>query len=593
MLNQYKHDAATMVPMKNGKQVAVKNDYAEVLKGRHNIAQFTPLSGGSGNFTANKYVDIEIAGGKLDHISTMDLQIAISNPNTFAATANTTYGSLAVIPMTYLIESIHYYIGSTEIYYESSESLDFQFWLFNSLEQIIQRAPGVNYKQPTFGVCTTGDYGKNEALAGVTNANLWGDAGMRVGESTGQVGAFSQAIQFLNWQPVGPLARQLYTTQYAPTSTTGGGAVATDSYTAAASTGAMTATTPPTPLSPATTAISITAGFPSPAAMRTYAFPSVIPAGATQTYNLPLTNIYTQSDIFIPTLRDRPKLRIYFKQDSNIYATARDASTPLGAQLASIQLNCSGLQYDDKVRSQLVQRYKKAPHISRGYQVLQQTQFWGTTPSTGGSIQTSVNINLSGLNGSLAGLIFAVRKSNPSLGPEYTKYVRINDYTLLRSDGTPDGLPNIASEYVLEQIIPSALPGLAPFCSESPIQGKKIYVHPFSLDLAAAYTDGCAAGLEQVDTNWSIQVRLAVGNNVPSTIQVNGTTRSNQDYVFNISAPYETGTIANAATSSVAFPGISRYNDVDVSTAYDVLLMGLRAVQVIQNPDGSVDFAYL
>lgn len=231
----------------------------------------------------------------------------------------------------------------------------------------------------------------------------------------------------------------------------------------------------------------------------------VIAAGGTREYLIPIQSWINQSDFFLPASIQRIRVRVYFRGGSGIFGAGGGASGDL--ELQSSQLLVSGVKYDNDILQQLMNRYRSVAHLKRCIIPRQQLINYGLQ-----STSVVQQLSLTGISGTMSHLVWFEREAGVS-GDNYTDFNPLTKYTLLSSDGSPDGFPDITDQFNRCVMIPHArVPcGAAGIAYQDPAltdQSLAIYVHPFSHDVPDSYWRANNNGSQFVNGLWTLQPQL-------------------------------------------------------------------------------------
>lgn len=231
-----------------------------------------------------------------------------------------------------------------------------------------------------------------------------------------------------------------------------------------------------------------------------------IASGATREYLIPIHSWINQTDFFLPASIQRIRVRVYFRGGAGIYTTGNGSDGDMALQ--SSQLVVSGVKYDNDILQKLMARYRSVAHLKRAIIRRQQLVNYPVQ-----SVTDQQQLSLTGISGTMSHLVWFERESGVSK-ENYTAFNPLAKYTLLASDGSPDGFPDITDQFNRCVMIPHArLPcgaaGVAYQDAALTDQSQAIYVHPFSHDVPDSYWRANNNGSQFVNGLWTLQPTLS------------------------------------------------------------------------------------
>lgn len=231
-----------------------------------------------------------------------------------------------------------------------------------------------------------------------------------------------------------------------------------------------------------------------------------IAASGTREYLIPIHSWINQADFFLPASIQRIRVRVYFRGGDGIFTTGNGSSGNLS--LESSQLVVSGVKYDNDILQKLLMRYRSVAHLKRAVIRRQQLVNYGKQ-----SVTDQQQLSLTGISGTMSHLVWFEREAGVSK-ENYTAFNPLAKYTLLASDGSPDGFPDITDQFNRCVMIPHArLPtgavGVAYQDAALTDQSQAIYVHPFSHDVPDSYWRANNNGSQFVNGLWTLQPTLS------------------------------------------------------------------------------------
>ena len=234
-----------------------------------------------------------------------------------------------------------------------------------------------------------------------------------------------------------------------------------------------------------------------------YDVAAAIGAGATNTWQVPLSCFLNTGDILIRALRSKIRFECHFRSGSAIVAsTSVGAGSDLGLQ--NCRLRLGGWKFDPPVLADLLNRYEKAPHVSSA--VVRRRDRLTFSGATSG---VTSDQQLGALTGSFANLRFIVRPLSASQENRIAG-VNLNNVTLLDSSGSPVNYNQVPASYIRKQIIPNNYPTdlMAKTTSNA-----NIFEIPFSEAPLRTFEGGFKGGVQRLNGLYQLSLEFASSSN--------------------------------------------------------------------------------
>lgn len=179
-----------------------------------------------------------------------------------------------------------------------------------------------------------------------------------------------------------------------------------------------------------------------------------IPALTTETFYIQYPTIMTDAKLFLPALKEQPRLRFY--TGNNIQTTASFAANPATPNLISVITYLRGYNFSSETKAELVNKYSSRTSLTRSIIYERQTFTINIT-----SAQESTDQLLTSLTGSYAWLFPIVSAPAPTQEHLYSDsgaagtasfWKKITDMTLLDENQNPINFNKMPVAYLQQEV---------------------------------------------------------------------------------------------------------------------------------------------